>query len=140
MVTFLDLRWECVFSGLNFRSCSNPIAIDKEFVAFPAERLRPKVYVFSGERESRSQFACLRRLSVRLSPFRVPTKLLFAFRERDRQAARRLAVSLRGLRQQGQFSFPGLKDSSKLILKLIRNQSSFLIFPNRRWKPHSIAR
>jgi hypothetical protein len=104
---FLELRWG-VFSEITMPASADPIAIEKEFAALPAERLRPKVYVFSGGRESRSQFAGLRDFGP-LQPLAGPTKLLFAFRERDRQAARRLAVSLRGLRQQGQFSFPGFK-------------------------------
>ena len=110
------MRWG-VFSRLKFPGSSESIAIDKEFAALPAERLRPKVYVFSGERESRSQFAGLRDFGP-LQPLPGATKLLFVFRERDRQAARRLAVSLRGLKQQGQFSFPGFKRLFKTDIEI----------------------
>ena len=110
------MRWE-VFSRLKFPGSSEPIAIDKEFAALPAERLRPKMYVFSGGRESRSQFAGLRDFGP-LQPLLGATKLLFVFRERDRQAARRLAVSLRGLKQQGQFSFPGFKRLFKTDIEI----------------------
>lgn len=113
---FLEMHWE-VFSRLKFPGSSEPIAIDREFAALPAERLRPKVYVFSGERESRSQFAGLRDFGP-LQPLPGATKLLFVFRERDRQAARRLAVSLRGLKQQGQFSFPGFKRLFKTDIEI----------------------
>lgn len=104
---FLELRWD-VFSRIRLPGTQAPIIIEKNFASVPAERLRPKVYVFSAGRESRSQFAGLRDFGP-LEALDAPTKLLFAFRERDRPAARRLAVALRGLKQQGQFSFPGFK-------------------------------
>lgn len=113
---FLEMRWN-VFSQIRLPGLSSPVEIDKEFAALPAERLRPKVYVFSGSRESRSQFAGLRDFGP-LQPVQGPAKLLFAFRERDRQAARRLAVSLKGLKQQGQFSFPGFKRLFKTDLEI----------------------
>jgi hypothetical protein len=113
---FLETRWE-LFSRLKFPGSSELIAIDRDFAALPAERLRPKMYVFSGDRESRSQFAGLRDFGP-LQQLPAATKLLFVFRERDRQAARRLAVSLRGLKQQGQFSFPGFKRLFKTDIEI----------------------
>ncbi len=113
---FLQLRWD-VFSQIRLPGSQTAIVIERKFAAVAAERLRPKVYVFSGGRESRSQFAGLRDLGP-LQPLEGPTKLLFAFRERDRPAARRLAVSLRGLKQQGQFSFPGFKRLFKTDIEI----------------------
>jgi hypothetical protein len=40
------------------------------------------------------------------------------FREQDRQAARRLALSLKGLKQRSQFNFPGFKDLFKTELEI----------------------
>jgi hypothetical protein len=56
---FLEKRWP-VFEGMTAPVGSTPLRISKEFVALLAERLRPKVYVFAGDKESKSQFAGLR--------------------------------------------------------------------------------
>jgi hypothetical protein len=96
---------------------STPLPTSKEFVALPAERLRPKVYVFAGDKESKSQFTGLRDFGP-LQPLVQSPRLLFVFREQDRQAARRLALSLKGLKQRGQFNFPGFKDLFKTSLEI----------------------
>jgi hypothetical protein len=113
---FLEKRWP-VFEGMTAPSGSTPLRITKEFVALPAERLRPKVYVFAGGKESKSQFTGLRDFGP-LQPLAAPPRLLFVFREQDRQAARRLALSLRGLKQRGQFNFPGFKELFKAPLDI----------------------
>jgi hypothetical protein len=46
---------------------------------------------------------------------------LFVFREQDREAARRLASSLRGLKQRGQYNFPGFKELFKTTLDIDAN-------------------
>src|SRR5260370_24388536 len=91
---------------------SVPLRTAKEFAALPAERLRAKVYVLAGDKESKSQFTGLRDFGP-LQPLAQSPRLLFVFREQDRQAARRLALSLKGLKQRSQFNFPGFKDLFK---------------------------
>jgi hypothetical protein len=122
---FLAQRWT-VFSDLRLPGAANPIEISKEFTALPAERLRPKTYVFAADRESRSQFAGLRDFGP-LEALGGPIKLLFAFREQDRQAARRLAAALKGLRQPRQFTFPGFK---KLFKTEIEIDPEPIVLPN----------
>ena len=99
---------ECqnVFSTLQLPGLTDNIQIAKDFVALPADRLRTKVYQFAGNHESRSQFIGLRGHGP-LMPLGSPPKLLFMFREQDRQAARRLAMNLRGTKSHDRFSFPG---------------------------------
>lgn len=116
---FLESRWS-VFNGLTFPGASEPLRISKDFVALPAERLRPKIYVFAGAKESRSQFTGLRDFGP-LQPLDSPPRLLFAFREQDRQAARRLALSLKGQKQRGQYNFPGFSELFKTTLEIDAN-------------------
>jgi hypothetical protein len=116
---FLETRWP-VFEAMTRPGGSDRLYLSKEFVTLPAERLRPKVYVFAGNKESKSQFTGLRDFGP-LQPLDGPPRLLFVFREQDRQAARRLAVSLRGQKQRGQFNFPGFKDLFKAELEIDAN-------------------
>lgn len=113
---FLEKRWP-VFENMILPGSSDELRTSKEFVTLPAERLRPKVYVFAGDKESKSQFTGLRDFGP-LQPLDRPPKLLFVFREQDRLAARRLALSLKGLKQRGQFNFPGFKDLFKTALDI----------------------
>jgi len=116
---FLDKRWQ-VFDGMTRPGNTGALLVAKEFISLPGERLRPKVYVFAGDKESKSQFSGLRDYGP-LQPLDGPPRLLFVFREQDRQAARRLALSLRGLKQRGQFNFPGFKDLFKAELEIDAN-------------------
>jgi hypothetical protein len=116
---FLEERWP-LFQGIKLPGTSEPLRISKEFVAIPAERLRSKVYVFAGAKESRSQFTGLRDFGP-LRPLDGPPRLLFIFREQDRQAARLLALSLKGLKQRGQFNFPGFRALFKTDLEIDAN-------------------
>jgi len=116
---FLETRWS-LFEGLTLPGASEPLKVSKDFVALSAERLRPKVYVFAGGKESRSQFTGLRDFGP-LQPLESPPRLLFAFREQDRKAARRLALSLRGQKQRGQFNFPGFNELFKTPLEIDAN-------------------
>jgi len=116
---FLQKRWS-LFESITLAGTSKPLRISKEFVAVPAERLRSKVYVFAGAKESRSQFTGLRDFGP-LHPLDGPPTLLFIFREQDRQAARLLALSLKGLKQRGQFNFPGFKTLFKSDLEISAN-------------------
>lgn len=116
---FLERRWP-VFQAVTQPGSSEPIVTLRDFVTLPAERLRPKVYVFAGSKESKSQFTGLRDFGP-LEPLNGPPRLLFVFREQDRQAARRLALSLRGLKQRSQFNFPGFKNLFKQDLEIDAN-------------------
>jgi len=113
---FLERRWS-VFERIPVPGSSEPLRTSKEFVSLPAERLRPKVYVFAGDKESKSQFTGLRDFGP-LQPLDQAPRLLFVFREQDRQAARRLALSLKGLKQRGKFNFPGFKDLFRAALDI----------------------
>lgn len=116
---FVDLRWP-VFEALTLPDSDKPLAVSKDFAPLPAERLRPKVYLFSGAKESRSQFTGLREHGP-LQPLDGPPRLLFAFREQDRQAARHLALALRGMKQRGQYNFPGFQELFKTPLEFDAN-------------------
>lgn len=120
-----------IFDDVQLPGTPAPLGISREFVALPAQRLRTKVYVFANGRESRSQFMGLREYGP-LCGVRGHVKLLFIFREQDRQAARLLAVSLKGTKQRGQFNFPGFKalfkteieiDGNPIILRNLDNRS-----------------
>lgn len=116
---FVELRWP-VFEALTLPGQDKSLAVSKDFARLPAERLRPKVYLFSGAKESRSQFTGLREHGP-LQPLDGPPRLLFAFREQDRQAARHLALALRGMKQRGQYNFPGFKELFKTPLEIDAN-------------------
>jgi len=120
---FLERRWR-VFEHITIPGIPSNLKISKDFTPLHADRLRSKVYVFANNREARSQFAGLRDFGP-LQPVNKPTKLLFAFREEDRAAARRLAISLKGLKQRGQFNFPGYKTLFKTELEIDPNPIIF---------------
>jgi hypothetical protein len=130
--TFLEKRW-AIFENIMVPGASNPLRVSKEFVALPAERLGTKVYIFAGARESRSQFTGLRDYGP-LQSLSGPPTLLFMFREQDRQAARLLALSLKGLKQRGQFNFPGFRALFKTDLEIDGNP---VVLPDL--SPHSMA-
>jgi hypothetical protein len=116
---FMETIWY-VFEGLTLPSAAAPLGISKEFVALKAERLRPKSYVFANGKESRSQFTGLRDFGP-LQALESPPRLLFVFREQDRLAARRLALGLKGLKQRGQYNFPGFNELFKTTLEIDAN-------------------
>jgi hypothetical protein len=116
---FLEQRWP-LFERIVLPGATEPLKVGKDFVALPAEQLRPKTYVFAGAKEARSQFNGLRDFGP-LQPLEGPPRLLFAFREQDRQAARRLALSLRGQKQRGHFNFPGFAELFKTTLEIDTN-------------------
>jgi hypothetical protein len=105
IVGFLEHRRE-LFASLQFPGVEESVAIRTEFVPVPARRLRTKVYLCGGGRESQSQFLGLRQNGP-LDALEDQPTLLFAFRERDRQAARALAMALKGSSQRERYSFPG---------------------------------
>ena len=109
-----------VLENLRLPQTGVPIHLGADFVSLPAERLRSKVYVFGGNKESRSQFNGLREYGP-LKPLSGPPKLLFMFREQDRNAARTLALSLRGPKLRQPFGFPGFQALFKSELEIDGN-------------------
>lgn len=110
---------------------STPIPAATDFISLPAKRLRSKTYLFDGNRNARSQFNGLRQHGP-LEPLALPPKLLFAFREVDRQAARTLAIALKGSKSRERFNFPGFEalfkspllfDSDPIILSDLTMES-----------------
>ena len=95
-----------VFDKLTLPGTELELVTRKKFESIPAKRLRSKVYQFANGREAKSQFVGLKRFGP-LEPLAASPKLLFAFRERDRQAARILAKALQGTGAQERYSFPG---------------------------------
>lgn len=116
---FLEARWS-VLESMALPGAESALAISKDFVSLSAERLRPKSYVFAGGKESRSQFTGLRDLGP-LKALECPPRLLFVFREQDRLPARRLALALKGLKQRGQYNFPGFNELFKTTLEIDAN-------------------
>jgi len=104
---FLQKRRD-VLDAVSLDSVPNSIQTGQNFILLPAKRLRSKVYLFSGNRDSRSQFSGLRQYGP-LEPLAESPKLLFVFRERDRQAARTLAMALQGSRKRERYNFPGFE-------------------------------
>lgn len=97
-----------VLRGIILPGTTEPLSLSDTFSSLSAKRLHPKVYLFSGDKTSRSQFSGLRQHGP-LSPLNATPKLLFAFRECDRQAARTLAVALRGSGKRERVTFPGFE-------------------------------
>ena len=115
-----------ILTPLKMPGADRPMEIDLDFQAIPAERLRSRVYVFAGDRESRSQFTGLRDFGP-LKRVETPPRLLFVFRETDRQAARTLAIALRGSGAKERFSFPGFESLFRTSVKIDSNP---VVIPN----------
>lgn len=108
-----------VFDTLSAPGTDRPITLNADFASLPADRLRSRIYVFGNNKESRSQFLGLKEHGP-LRPVQSPPKLLFVFREEDRNAARLLAMSLRGTTTRG-LTFPGFKALFKTDIDIDRN-------------------
>jgi hypothetical protein len=111
---------QAVFSGLTIPGGGDAIRLSGEFVSLPASRLRSRTYVFGGGRQSKSQFVGLRDYGP-MKPLECSPRLLFVFRERDRIAARKLAMALRGARGKERFTFPGFQALFKTDLRIDSN-------------------
>jgi len=116
--SFVKERWR-LLSPINLSNADGPVELSREFESLPASRLRSRIYDFGTDRrkEARSQFQGLMEHGP-LKPLPSVPKLLFVFREQDRQAARTLAVTLRGSRQRERFSFPGFERLFKIPLDI----------------------
>jgi hypothetical protein len=127
---FVNERKE-ILASLLMPGATQTVSLGDDFVALSANRLNSKVYIFAGGKEARSQFTGLRDFGP-LTPLESPAKLLFVFREQERVAARKLAMTLRGSAQRERFSFPGFHslfktdiqiDSSPVVLADLSQQS-----------------
>jgi len=104
---FLQQR-RAVLDAIILPGNSDPVKIADDFALIPGRRLRSKTYLFAGNHDSRSQFSGLRQYGP-LESLATSPRLLFVFRERDRQAARTLAMALQGSKSRERFSFPGFE-------------------------------
>jgi argonaute-like protein len=109
-----------VLDGVMLPGLTQPIKAEPDFTSISATRLQSKTYLFAGDRESRSQFTGLRQYGP-LEPLSAPPKILFAFRERDRQSARTLAIALQGSKKQERYSFPGFESLFKSPISIDGN-------------------
>jgi hypothetical protein len=109
-----------VLSALAVPGTGDAIRVSSEFVSLPAFRLRSRTYVFGGGRQSKSQFIGLRDHGP-MKPLASSPRLLFVFRERDRVAARKLAMALRGTGARQRFAFPGFQALFKTDLRIDGN-------------------
>lgn len=109
-----------VLSQLQLPGAAGIATLSLEFEPVSASRLRSRVYVFGSDKESRSQFTGLRDYGP-LEPVKNKPHLLFVFREQDRQAARTLAMALRGARPKERFSFPGFESLFHTALEIDSN-------------------
>jgi hypothetical protein len=116
---FLEERW-IVLDGVTLPGCTGALSTSHDFITLPGRRLRSKSYVFNGNREAKSQFTGLRQYGP-LEPLSTPPRLLFVFRERDRQAARTLAMAIQGSRTKERFSFPGFESLFKSAITIDGN-------------------
>lgn len=123
--TALINQW-AVFEGLQLVGSKESVVVSKDFPALKSERLQSKTFLFRDDKEKRSQFAGLKEYGP-LQPLLQSPHLLFIFREQDRQAARRLAIALRGSTQQSQFNWPGFQTIFKSPLEIDSNP---LILPD----------
>jgi len=113
---FVRERWD-VLGAVTLPGADSRITLSDRFMAVEADRLRSRVYVFGDGQESRSQFNGLRDHGPLKAPPSMPV-LLFVFLEQDRQAARKLAMALKGSRQRERFSFPGFEPLFKTELQI----------------------
>jgi Piwi domain len=133
-----------VLTSVKLPGAHRALEIDSDFQAIGANRLRSRVYVFGGGKESRSQFTGLRDFGP-LKRVETPPRLLFVFREKDRQAARTLAIALRGHKER--FSFPGFEalfrtaveiDSNPIVIPDFSRVSMELALDRVRREPDTI--
>lgn len=117
--SFLNKRRD-VFDRVQLPSASIAITTSEVFLDCPSRRLLTKNYIFGGMRENRSQFGGLQQFGPLARVPAIP-RLLFAFRERDRPAARRLAIALQGSKNQERFSFPGFEGLFKTQIEIDKN-------------------
>lgn len=80
---------------LPLSGADSTLVVESGFLPLPAHQLRPKTYIFGNGRESRSQFIGVKESGPLETVEKCPP-LLFIFKEKDRESARRLARALKG--------------------------------------------
>lgn len=106
-----------IFEQLRLNGSGALLSVSKEYSKLRADKLAPKVFLFRGERQKQSQFAGLKEYGP-LQPLEAVPRLLFIFREQDRQPARRLAMAIRGNSQQSRFVWPGFESIFKTPIEI----------------------
>lgn len=134
ITNFLGRRSEFIDS-LKLPNSNTSICIEHDFSELPARRLLEKTYIHGLEKSSRSQFNGLRQNGP-LKPLESIPTVLFCFREQDRQAARRLAMALKGSTKSDKLGFPGF---SALFKSEIQISSNPFILPDLRRQSFTLA-
>src|ERR1039458_9411865 len=116
---FLKKRWE-VLSPITLPSAAYQVNLGQDFECLVADRLQSRIFDFGNGRESKSQYAGLAQFGP-LKRLSEEPNILFVFQEKDRQAARDLAIALRGSRDRKRFNFPGFEGLFKTPLKIDGN-------------------
>jgi hypothetical protein len=101
---------------LMLHGATTPLKISSDFLPLSARQLRPKTYIVGRNRESRGQFTGVKEAGP-LESVDVCPPLLFAFREEDREPARRLARALKG--GEAELNFPGFQKLFHLPLTIL---------------------
>lgn len=111
-----------ILSQITLPNADRPISLSLDFEPLPATPLRPRIYLFgiNGDKADKNQFSGLMAYGP-IRPLSSVPNLLFMFREQDRQAARTLAVALRGSQQRERFNFPGFEKLFKTSLNIDPN-------------------
>lgn len=134
ITNFLNQRSD-FFASLLHANSKSSIRLEHVFSDLPARRLLEKTYIHGAEKSSRSQFNGLRQNGPLKPLDSIPT-VLFCFREQDRQAARRLAMALKGSTKSDKLGFPGF---SALFKSEIQISSNPFILPDLERQSFSLA-
>ncbi len=132
IISFLGRR-SVFIDSLKLPNSKDSLGIEHDFSELPARRLLEKTYIHGLEKSSRSQFNGLRQNGP-LKPLESIPTVLFCFREQDRQAARRLAMALKGSTKSDKLGFPGF---AALFKSEIQISSDPFILPDL--QRHSFA-
>ena len=109
--SFIEERWNFL-SSITLPGAKTPSRVSKDFISLPARRLGARTYIFARNLEAKSQYTGLKDFGPLQGLPQAP-KLLFAFREEDRVAARKLAIALQGSKDKERYSFPGFNSLFK---------------------------
>lgn len=118
---FVKKHWS-ILSQIALPDADSPVSLEQDFEAIPAKLLKSRIYLFgaSSNKIDKSQFRGLMDYGP-IRPLSSAPNLLFIFREQDRQAARTLAIALRGSRQSERSGFSGFKSLFKIPLDIDPN-------------------
>lgn len=131
---FLKTRWN-VLSPITFPGTASQANLSRDFEYLAADRLQSRIFDFGNGRESKSQYTGLTQFGP-LKPLSEVPNIIFVFQEKDRQAARDLAIALRGSRERRRFNFPGFEGLFKTPLKIDSNP---VVLPDFSMKSMNVA-